>query len=173
MSMFRVNLNIGGISSLSQRLNATGQAVEAAKNAAIDAVAQHLRETIQGFAQAGHPSNPEVQTGQLLDSIQWSHIGDGLAQVYTNLDYAYWVEFGHSQEPGRFVPAIGARLVQSFVPAYPFFRPGITQVIDGGEATSMIRDYFQNAVENMDGGGGTGGSIATAMAEDVAAIFDL
>ena len=37
------------------------------------------------------------------------------AEIYNNIEYAPYVENGHRQEVGRYVPAIGKRLVRSFV----------------------------------------------------------
>ena len=37
------------------------------------------------------------------------------AEIYNNIEYAPWVENGHRQEVGRYVPAIGKRLVNGFV----------------------------------------------------------
>ena len=36
--------------------------------------------------------------------------------VINNLEYASYVEYGHRQTPGRFVPAIGVRLKRAWVP---------------------------------------------------------
>ena len=36
-------------------------------------------------------------------------------EVVNPVHYASYVEYGHRQEPGRFVPAIGKRLVNSWV----------------------------------------------------------
>lgn len=36
-------------------------------------------------------------------------------RVGTNVSYAPFVEYGHRQTPGRFVPAIGARLITDWV----------------------------------------------------------
>lgn len=83
---------------------------------------------IEGIAKkkaTGRPG-PKVITDRLRSSITytidaapvplWGRIG-------TNVEYAQFVEHGHSQEPGRYVPAIGARLVVSEVRAYPFLGP--------------------------------------------------
>ena len=35
--------------------------------------------------------------------------------VFNSVNYASYVEYGHSQEPGRYVPAIGKRLKNSWV----------------------------------------------------------
>lgn len=37
-------------------------------------------------------------------------------EVYNPTKYASYVEFGHSQTPGRYVPAIGKRLVRGWAP---------------------------------------------------------
>lgn len=44
--------------------------------------------------------------------------GDFSVMLYNNTEYAAAVEFGHRQEPGRFVPAIGKCLKRSWVPGY-------------------------------------------------------
>ena len=36
--------------------------------------------------------------------------------VINNLEYASYVEFGHRQQPGRYVPALGKCLRESWVP---------------------------------------------------------
>lgn len=60
------------------------------------------------------------QTGHLRR--EW-HVGNLVKrgdeyyiEVYNNVEYAEAVEYGHRQKPGRFVPAIGKRLVNDFVP---------------------------------------------------------
>lgn len=52
---------------------------------------------------------------------------DGTVTLYlgTNVQYAPYVELGHAQEVGRYVPAIGKRLINSFAPAHPYLRPAM------------------------------------------------
>lgn len=38
------------------------------------------------------------------------------AEVYNTVEYAWYVEYGHRQTPGRYVSAIGKRLKASWVP---------------------------------------------------------
>ena len=45
--------------------------------------------------------------------------------VGTNVEYAPYVELGHSQQPGRYVPKLGKRLKASWVNAKPYLRPGV------------------------------------------------
>lgn len=40
------------------------------------------------------------------------------------------IEFGHKQQKGRYVPAIGKRLVKDKVEAKPFLRPAIENYIN-------------------------------------------
>lgn len=48
----------------------------------------------------------------------------------TNVYYAVFVEKGHRQQPGRFVPAIGKRLKKSFVAGRPFLKPALADHAD-------------------------------------------
>ena len=70
----------------------------------------------------------EEYGGTLKNSITHGVIvGDGevAAVIGTDTYYAPFVELGHAQQVGRFVPKLGKRLVKPFAPAYPFLRPAI------------------------------------------------
>lgn len=64
-----------------------------------------------------------VDTGRLRNSIEHHPEGNDTMVVETDVEYAVWVETGHTQQPGRFVPAIGKRLVNDYVPPQPFMKP--------------------------------------------------
>jgi len=52
--------------------------------------------------------------------------GNGITlYLGSNVHYAPYVELGHHQQPGRFVPAIGKRLKRSWVDGKTFLRPAI------------------------------------------------
>jgi hypothetical protein len=121
--------------------------IDSAKSDAVNTVASALRDKMREYASAGHPVGPNVDTGNLVASINWNPIAEGVAEVGTKLEYAPYVEYGHSQQPGRYVPAIGKRLVQSFSPAYPFFRPAIGDIIDGGTAADIIKSVIESHLE--------------------------
>lgn len=72
-----------------------------------------------------------VATGNLKNSMT-SEVSQEEKAVYvgTAVEYAPSVEFGHHQEAGRYVPAIGKRLVREFVPAKPFLKPAIENHLD-------------------------------------------
>ncbi len=65
----------------------------------------------------------EAESGSSSDAISWANslkvkkVGNTFEiEVVNPVDYSSYVEYGHRQEPGRFVPAIGKRLVSSWVP---------------------------------------------------------
>ena len=69
--------------------------------------------------------NHSVQSGVMIGSIANEPRGENSVAIGTNTKYAIYVEMGHHQQPGRYVPAIKKRLVRSYVPAKPFLRPAI------------------------------------------------
>jgi phage gpG-like protein len=72
-----------------------------------------------------------VDTGNLKNSMT-SEVHEDEKAVYigTDVKYAVPVEFGHRQEVGRYVPAIGKRLVKAYVPAKPFLKPAIVNNLE-------------------------------------------
>lgn len=77
-------------------------------------------------------SNTPVDTGDLRRS--W--IFEGVTksgfifemELSNNLEYSDHVEYGHRQEPGRFVPAIGKRLKADYVPGSYMLRDGTNRL---------------------------------------------
>ena len=61
-----------------------------------------------------------VDTGKLRRNWQVSNIRlferFCVVEIYNSTEYAEYVEFGHRQTPGRYVPAIGKRLKKAWVP---------------------------------------------------------
>ena len=84
-------------------------------------------EKMGGKAETEAKKECPVDTGRLKGSI--THVRSTAEKntmiVGTNVEYAPYVELGHHQEPGRYVPAIGKRLVASFVEGKPFIRMAI------------------------------------------------
>ena len=72
-----------------------------------------------------------VQTANLKNSLTHQVIQEEQAvYVGTAVEYAPYVEFGHHQEVGRYVPAIERRLVRDYVPGKPFLKPAIENHLD-------------------------------------------
>lgn len=90
----------------------------------IEAACKRGLEICGGKAESYAKLKCPKRTSRLSNSI--SHRVNGKTmEVGTNVEYAPYVEFGHHQEPGRYVPAIGKRLVRDFVPGTPYIAPAL------------------------------------------------
>lgn len=98
---------------------------------ATDEAIYNALETIGNKAADYAAGLAPVKTGNLKGSMT-SEVSQEEKAVYvgTDVEYAPSVEFGHHQEVGRYVPAIGKRLVREFVPAKPFLKPAIQNHLD-------------------------------------------
>lgn len=81
--------------------------------------------------------NTPVDTGRLRESWARTPTVDGKTEVYNNTEYAAHVEYGHRQQVGRYVPAIGKRLKKGFVPGRKMLH----------NAMSTFEDSFQEFAE--------------------------
>jgi len=108
---------------------------EAAKIAAL--------EKMGGTAETYAKKECPVDTGRLKGSITHQKQDEDTMLVGTNVEYAPYVELGHDQEVGRFVPAIGKRLVASHVNGKPYIRPAIENHV--GEYQKIVENEFRNA----------------------------
>lgn len=72
-----------------------------------------------------------VETSNLKQSLT-SEVSMEEKAVYvgSDVEYAPFVEFGHHQQVGRYVPELGKRLVREFVPAKPYLKPAIENHLD-------------------------------------------
>lgn len=89
--------------------------------------------TAEGYAKQLCPR----KSGVLANSIAHVPRSENLESIGTSIDYAPYVEFGHNQEPGRFVPVLGKRLVADHVPAKPYLVPAVENHVD--EYTNIIK----------------------------------
>lgn len=106
--------------------------------------ADRALEKMGGTAETYAKMKCPVDTGRLKNSI--THVkssSEKAVYVGTNVSYAPYVELGHDQEVGRYVPAIGKRLVASHVEGKPFIRPAVEE--HTGEYKEIVRKEFQNA----------------------------
>lgn len=95
--------------------------IQRAKDRALEACGG----TAERYAKDNIERNHSVRTSVLLNSIAHEQRDEDTEVVGTGVKYAPYVELGHHQEPGRYVPAIGKRLVASWVPPKPFLRPAV------------------------------------------------
>jgi phage gpG-like protein len=87
-----------------------------------------------------------VDTGNLKNSMTCDvSIDEKAVYIGTDVEYAPYVEFGHRQEVGRYVPEIGKRLVKAYVPAKPFLKPAIVNNLEEykGIIESELRDKIK------------------------------
>lgn len=82
--------------------------------------------TAEGYAKQKCP----VREGRLRGSITHTRISEDTESIGTDVEYAAPVELGHNQQPGRYVPAIGKRLVASHVAARPFLKPALDDHVE-------------------------------------------
>lgn len=80
--------------------------------------------------------NRSIISGNLRNGITHQPRGEDSVAIGSQTEYAPFVELGHNQQPGRYVPAIKKRLKASHVAAKPFLRPAIEQHVD--EYTKII-----------------------------------
>ena len=107
---------------------------------AADRALEKMGGTAETYAKKACP----VNTGRLKNSI--THVKSTTEEavyVGTNVSYAPYVELGHDQEVGRYVPAIGKRLVASHVDGKPFIRPAVEDHAE--EYKEIAKKEFQNA----------------------------
>ena len=70
----------------------------------------------KGTLRRGWTAGSNSNASAFIDSIQVNKIGNVYEiTISNNVEYAVYVEYGHRQEVGRFVPAIGKRLKKSWV----------------------------------------------------------
>ena len=72
-----------------------------------------------------------------------SLVGDNLEVIIWNpMEYASYVEYGHDQEVGRFVPAIGKRLVKPHVEGYHMLTIAV-DLVNQAMPTRFKRQFLQ------------------------------
>lgn len=109
---------------------------------AIDRAFDAIGETAVGHAEDNITRNKSINTGNLRGSLLHKH-DDKSVVIGTNVEYGKYVELGHRQEVGRYVPAIGKRLKNAHVPGKPFLKPAITEHMD--EYRELLKDSLENA----------------------------
>ena len=92
--------------------------------------------------------NTPKKTGRLQDSWKVGKIekrgSEYYIEVYTNVDYAEPVEYGHRQQVGRYVPAIGKRLNSGFVPGKHMMELSLQEVAEKlpGHLQGWLDDFI-------------------------------
>lgn len=96
---------------------------------------------------ADHPDDDGlVKTGTYNGHVP-NIRGDPRVYVGTNVYYAPYVEMGHRQQIGRFVPKLGKRLKAPSVKAQPYLRPAFTD--HTAEYQSILESLIEEAMDNF------------------------
>lgn len=98
---------------------------EAAVDQAIARALEICGGTAERYAKENLQRNKSVKSGTLFGSITHEPRDKYTEAVGTETKYAPYVELGHHQQPGRYVPAIGKRLIASYVKGKPYLRPAV------------------------------------------------
>lgn len=113
--MSKPKLNLGELDKLASRLESKADTILS------DAVESFLLEMAFRFEAKVKNRTPvgDVDGGTLRANWKVGSVtkkgSSYLIEVYNPTAYAAFVEYGHRQTPGRFVPAIGKRLKNSWV----------------------------------------------------------
>lgn len=117
-----IKVDLSGMKELQDQLRRLNDPAvsERVRNAAVNRVAgETLSRAIM---------HTPVKTGHLRRNWHATPAVDGIATVSNNTEYAAFVEYGHRQQPGRFVPAIGKRLVRGWIPGQHMLQKAIQDV---------------------------------------------
>lgn len=96
----------------------------------VKAAVKRSLEICGGKAETYAKKRCPVKTGNLKNSITHQQTDEVTETIGTNVSYAPYVELGHHQTPGRYVPAIGKRLVADYVAGKPYLRPALEEHMD-------------------------------------------
>ena len=98
-------------------------------------------------------SNTPYRTGFLGNPANWGFTQEPLqASWFPTAKYAAAVEFGMPASPGRYVPAIGKRLIDASRPGFgmwPGFKGNDYMGRIADAATPRITDVFVQALQNI------------------------
>ena len=109
----------------------------------VEAAIKRALEICGGKAETYAKQLCPVDTGNLRNSITHKQEGDDTELIGTNVEYAPYVEFGHHQEAGRYVAAIGKRLVRDYVPGKPYLTPSLENHV------SEYKQVFENELKKI------------------------
>ena len=123
--------DLSGLREFNNRLQHLSNPDQFAESCAKELAARLLRLCIKRTPVGVYPSGSGKTGGTLrrgwtngnqaspqgyAESIAVQHVGNVYKiDIINPVEYASYVEYGHRQQPGRFVPAIGKRLVYSWV----------------------------------------------------------
>ena len=138
-----IKINTKGLDGLLDKVSRLSPEIDGAVSRAMTDEGLSWRDDVR--------DNTPVDTGDLRRS--WELTGPdkkGLKfemDLANNLEYVEFVEYGHRQEPGRFVPAIGKRLVADYVPGSYMLRDGTRRLEE--TLKPAVQKEVRKAIESL------------------------
>nr|DAW51711.1 MAG TPA: putative tail component [Bacteriophage sp.] len=118
--MANVTIDLSGFEDLLKKTNELQNNISSLNEKITDNLAQHyLAEAIANTPVGALAISPDgkyrSESEHMRRSWEAERINDSTVKVQNSASYASYVNDGHRQRPGRFVPVLGKRLTKSFV----------------------------------------------------------
>nr|DAN92362.1 MAG TPA: putative tail component [Caudoviricetes sp.] len=118
--MANVTIDLSGFDELLKKTQELQDNVSSLNKTITDDLAQHyLAEAIANTPVGETKTSPDGKYRSVSEHMRRSweaeRINDSTVKVLNTASYASYVNDGHRQQPGRFIPVLGKRLTKSFV----------------------------------------------------------
>lgn len=118
--MANVTVDLSGFEELLRKTQELQNNVSSLNKTITDNLAQHyLAEAIANTPVGETKTSPDgtyrTHSEHMRRSWEAERINDSTVKVLNTVSYASYVNDGHRQRPGRFIPVLGKRLTKSFV----------------------------------------------------------
>ena len=118
--MADVTIDLSGFDELLKKTQELQDNVSSLNKTITDDLAQHyLAEAIANTPVGETKTSPDGKYRSVSEHMRRSweaeRINDTTVKVQNTASYASYVNDGHRQQPGRFIPVLGKRLTKSFV----------------------------------------------------------
>lgn len=118
--MANVTIDLSGFEELLKKTQELQNNVSSLNQTITDNLAQHyLAEAIANTPVGETKTSPDGTYRSVSEHMRRSweaeRINDSTVKVLNTASYASYVNDGHRQQPGRFIPVLGKRLTKSFV----------------------------------------------------------
>lgn len=118
--MANVTVDLSGFEELLKKTQELQNNISSLNKTITDNLAQHyLAEAIANTPVGAIAISPDgkyrSESEHMRRSWEAERINDSTVKVQNSASYASYVNDGHRQQPGRFIPVLGKRLTKSFV----------------------------------------------------------
>ncbi len=124
------------------------------ENCAKELAARFLREVtfltpvgvypdrVGGTLRRGWTAEQQQDIAMYVQSLRVNRVGDTyVIEIVNPVEYAAYVEYGHRQQPGRYVPAIGKRLKKAWVEGKGMMKKSVEHI--QGVAPEILEKRLQ------------------------------